>query len=188
MAKAYSSVHTTLKCSRDPDNLERICRIKSYPALNGVPDALETTDLQDFFQTFTRGVEQVESMEFTSNYTPEEYASVMQDAWRPDMYYQLDMGVNGYQGRFKWQGSHSVRLVSSEVNGVVEMVITVIPTTRIEKNVFSDPDGNGNINIEPGTHLFFEDDERDGNVVGDPSIFYLFLDPVSNGNIEIVEA
>lgn len=33
----------------------KMCRIKSYPDLGGTPDLLETTDLEDTWQTFVPG-------------------------------------------------------------------------------------------------------------------------------------
>lgn len=47
---AMSTINTFLY--RDSAQL---CRIKSYPDIGGAPDMLETTDLEDFIQTFVPG-------------------------------------------------------------------------------------------------------------------------------------
>ena len=100
----------------------------------GAPEQIETTDLEDTMQTFVEGVQSLESMEFTANYNPTDYAAVVAaiPASGTDLYYELDFGTNGANGKFKWSGSHSVRVTGGEVNGVREMGITVTPSSKIE--------------------------------------------------------
>ena len=53
--KAYATIGTVLKTSTDGSTYTELCHIKSFPALGGSPDQLETTDLQDTSQTFVLG-------------------------------------------------------------------------------------------------------------------------------------
>lgn len=133
--KAYSTINTVLKIGATADALTQLTKIKSYPDLGGTPETIETTDLEDTMQTFVTGVQSVDSMEFTANYTPEGYeaavAAIPEEG--TEKVYQVEFGANGAAGKFRWSGSHSVRVSGGEVNGVREMVITCVPGTEIEK-------------------------------------------------------
>lgn len=133
--KAYSTIGTVLKtCATSSGTYSQLCKIKSYPDLGGNPEQIETTDLEDTFQTFVPGVQSMDSMEFTCNYNPTDYAAVV--AAIPssgNLYYHLEFGASGTDGVFGWAGTHSVRVSGGEVNGVREMVITCIPETAITK-------------------------------------------------------
>ena len=73
-------------------------------------------------------------MEFTANYNPTDYSAVVSAiATSGENAYQLEFGSNGVQGKFQWTGNHSVRVSGADVNGVREMVITIIPSSEITK-------------------------------------------------------
>lgn len=129
--KAVSTIGTVLKAGADAASLAKLTRIKSYPDLGGAPEQLESTDMEDETQTFEDGVQQQEAMEFTANYTKEEYDKVKSSAGKQQKY-QLEFGENGEDGIFSWAGKHSVRVTAGEVNGLREMVITVTPSTKID--------------------------------------------------------
>ena len=133
MAKAYSTINTVLKRSTTQGgSYTQLCKIKTYPDLGGAPENIETTDLEDTFQTFVPGVQSMDSMEFTCNYTPTDYAAVAGSAGT-EGWYQLEMGTSGADGKFQWSGTHSVRVVGGDVNSVREMVITIVPSSAISK-------------------------------------------------------
>lgn len=129
--KAVSTINTVLKAGAAKASLAQLCKIKSYPDLGGTPEQLETTDLEDTMQTFVDGVQSVDTMEFTANYTKETYESVLESAGT-EQKYQLEFGNAGADGIFSWTGTHSVRVTGGEVNGVREMVITCTPSSKIE--------------------------------------------------------
>ena len=132
-AKAYSTINTVLKTSTtSTGTFTKLCKIKSYPDLGGAPENLETTDLEDTFQTFTKGVQSMDSLEFTANFNPTDYAAVV--AAIPssgDIYYKLEFGSGGSEGNFTWTGTHSVHVNGGDVNAVREMTISVIPSSAI---------------------------------------------------------
>ncbi len=130
-AKAVSTIGTVLKRGDNAEALTQLCKIKGYPALGGEPEQLETTDLEDKQQTFVPGVQAMDSMAFTANYTKESYAAVKATEGKPG-YYQLEFGAAGADGMFSWQGQHFVYVNEGEVNGVREMTITVSPSTEIK--------------------------------------------------------
>lgn len=129
--KAVSTIGTILEVSSDGTSWEKLCKIKSYPALGGAPEQLETTDLEDDAQTFVPGVQSMNSMDFIANYTLETFKAVKAKANTP-LKYRLSMGKNGADGVAKWEGQHSVYVNEGEVNGIREMTISVSPSTKIE--------------------------------------------------------
>lgn len=133
--KAYSTIKTVLKygAGTTKPTLAKLCAIKSYPDLGAAPDTIETTDLEDDSQTFVKGVQSQDNMEFTCNYTPEAYTAVVATVSDEEGTYQLEMGDDGAQGKFTWTGTHSVHITGGDVNAVREMVITVIPSSKVTK-------------------------------------------------------
>ena len=136
VVKAVSTIGTVLETSEDGTTWAKLCKIKKYPALGGAPEQLETTDMEDEVQTFIPGVQSMDAMEFTANYTLESYKAVKAKAMTA-LHYRLKMGKNGKDGIATWDGQHSVYVNEGEVNGVREMTISVSPSTKID---ITDPD------------------------------------------------
>lgn len=128
--KAVSTMGTILEFSEDGTSYAQLCKIKSYPALGGAPEQIETTDLEDEAQTFVPGVQAMEAMEFGANYTLESYTKVKEKSGKPG-YYRLKMGKTGEDGVASWEGQHTVYVNEGEVNGVRAMTISVSPSTKI---------------------------------------------------------
>lgn len=129
MAKAYNTIGTVLKFGTTENALTKLCKIKTFPALGGAPETIESTDLEDEMQTFVLGVQSLESMQFTANYTYSDYSTIVANAGT-DGYFALELGHG--QGVAKWQGSYSVFVNEGSVNGLYEMTITVVPSSKIE--------------------------------------------------------
>lgn len=128
--KAVSTIGTILEISEDGTAWSKLCKIKSYPQLGGAPDQLETTDMEDGSQTFIPGVQSVDAMEFTANYTLAAYTAVKAKEGTA-LKYRLKMGTNGADGVATWDGQHSVYINEGAVNAVREMTISVSPSTKI---------------------------------------------------------
>ena len=126
---AISTQGVTLKWGTSPESLDKKIDIKNFPDLGGAPEMLETTTLSDDTQTYILGIQSLDALEFTTNYTKEDYEAVLADAGK-DLYYALEFGQNGSEGVFEWQGQHAVWVTGGEVNGVVEMVISIAPSTK----------------------------------------------------------
>lgn len=129
--KAVSTIGTILETSTDGTTWEKLCKIKTYPALGGAPEQIETTDLEDTTQTFVPGVQSMDSMDFTANYTLAAFTAVKAKAGA-GLKYRLKMGKDGVDGVATWEGQHSVYINEGEVNGVREMTISVSPSTKID--------------------------------------------------------
>ena len=126
---AISTQGVTLKWGTSPESLDKKIDIKNFPDLGGAPEMLETTTLSDDTQTYILGIQSLDALEFTANYTKEDYEAVLADAGK-DLYYALEFGQNGSEGVFEWQGQHAVWVTGGEVNGVVEMIISIAPSTK----------------------------------------------------------
>lgn len=127
--KAHSTIGTMLEVSEDGSTWTQMCKVKSYPALGGAPEQIETTDFEDEVQTFVPGVQSMDAMEFTANYTYENYDAVRSKANTP-LHYRLKLAKNA--GVATWEGQHSVFVNEGEVNGLIEMTISVSPSTKID--------------------------------------------------------
>ena len=127
-AKAHNNIGTILKFGTSANSLSELCKIKSYPQLNGEREQIETTDLTDTSQTFVPCVQSVESMQFNANFTLTAYQSLKTNALT-DGFFELDFASAG--AKATWEGQYDVYLQEGEVNGLVEMTIVVYPSTVV---------------------------------------------------------
>ena len=130
IAKAYSTIGTILEFSEDGTSWTKLCPIKSFPALGGAPEQIDVTDLEDEVTSSIPGVQSLDAMEFTANYTLESYTAVKAKENTPGKY-RIKLGKAGAAGTATWEGQHSVYVNEGEVNGAIQMTISVFPTTKI---------------------------------------------------------
>ena len=99
--------------------------IKDFPSLLGKRSSLETTTLSDDAQTFIAGIrQQSESFDFVANYDPEVYSTL--NGLDEDQSWSLTFSDgSGYT----WKGSVSVSVNEGAVDAVLEMTISVTPST-----------------------------------------------------------
>lgn len=118
---------------------EKVVDIKEFPDLGGTPEMLETTTLSDKMQTYIPGIQSIDALEFTSNYTLEDYKKLKalegQDKEYAVWFGGTEAGdtvtPTGSDGKFKFNGQLSVFPVGGGVNEVVDMTITIAPSTPI---------------------------------------------------------
>lgn len=112
--------------------------VKTTPQIGGAPEQLETTTLDDNMQTYINGIQSAEAMEFTANYDSDEYDTLkaLEGKTTP---YAIWFGNDGdgSAGKYKFEGQLSVYINETEVNGVVEMTISITPGTVITKDTTS---------------------------------------------------
>ena len=130
MVKAISTYGIELHTSENGTEYTKLVDIKTYPDIGGEPEMLESTTLSDSQETFIRGIDSGEAMEFQYNYTKANYAAVKAKAGEP-IYYMVVMGRGEEAQEFTFQGEHSTKIEGGGVNEVVNAMITVAPSTEI---------------------------------------------------------
>ena len=133
------STYKIFLMQKKEDAWEKLIDIKEFPDLGGTPEMLETTTLTDRMQTYIPGIQSLDALEFTSNYTLDEYKKLKAlDGIEND--YAVWFGgtesgdtvtPTGADGKFKFKGQLSVFPVGGGVNEVVDMTITIAPSTPI---------------------------------------------------------
>lgn len=74
------------------------------------------------------GVQSVESMQFTCNFTLSAYTSLKTNALT-DGFFELDFASAG--AKATWEGQYDVYVSEGEVNGLIEMVLVCYPSTEV---------------------------------------------------------
>lgn len=118
---------------------EKLIDIKEFPDLGGAPEMLETTTLSDKMQTYIPGIQSLDSLEFTANYILEEYKKLkaMENTendfavWFGGTESGDTVTPTGDSGKFKFKGFLSVNDKGAGTNEVVEMTITIAPSSAI---------------------------------------------------------
>ncbi|RDY21441.1 phage tail tube protein [Criibacterium bergeronii] len=126
---------------KDSSDWQKLIDIKEFPDLGGTPEMLETTTLSDKMQTYIPGIQSLDAMEFSANYTLEEYKKLKAlegtekeyAVWLGGTEAGDNLTPTGSQGKFKFKGQLSVFPVGGGVNEVVGMTITIAPSTPISQ-------------------------------------------------------
>ena len=136
MSAGKNTINTVLKAGATAGSIAQISKIKSYPEIFGVRSGLETTDLEDEYQTWIGGVgETPESLDFTFNHDMTAFAAYR--ALGDNTVWELDFGTSGADGKFSWKGGCSVTINEGSVNGLREMTLHVYPSTEIKPEAAS---------------------------------------------------
>ena len=128
MAISTYGIHLMHKASGG--QYEKLIDIKDFPDLGGAPEMLETTTLSDAMQTYIEGIQSSDALEFTANYTKEDYAKCNALKGKQEDY-AVFFGEEGTNGKFEFGGYLSARVNGGGVNEVVGMTISIAPATPI---------------------------------------------------------
>jgi hypothetical protein len=100
-------------------------KIKDFPSVLGKRNSLEVTDLSDDAQRFIPGIRsQSESLDFTANYYKTVYSAI--NALDEVQKCELSFPDGS---KFTWDGWVSATIKEGAVNAVMEMTISITPTT-----------------------------------------------------------
>lgn len=118
---------------------EKLIDIKEFPDLGGSPEMLETTTLSDRMQTYIPGIQSLDALEFNANYTLTDYQTLKAmegtekdfAVWFGGTEAGDTVTPTGSDGKFKFKGQLSVFPVGGGVNEVVDMTITIAPSTPV---------------------------------------------------------
>lgn len=117
----------------------KLCDIKEFPDLGGEPEMLETTTLSDNMQTYISGIQSLDGLSFVANYDMAVFQSLKQLEGKTEKYAVWFGGresggtvtPDGSNGKFAFEGQLSVYPVGGGVNEVVDMNISIAPSTPI---------------------------------------------------------
>ena len=118
---------------------EKLIDIKDFPDLGGAPEMLETTTLSDKMQTYIPGIQSLDALEFTANYTKEDFTKLKAlegveheyAVWFGGTEAANVLTPTGTDGKFQFKGQLSAFPVRGGVNEVVGMTVTIAPSTPI---------------------------------------------------------
>lgn len=133
------STYKVFLMMKDTSAYKKLVDIKDFPDLGGAPEMLETTTLSDKMQTYIPGIQSLDALEFTANYTKEDFAKLKAlegqekefAVWFGGAESSGTMTPDGSDGKFEFKGQLSVFPVGGGVNEVVDMTITIAPSTPI---------------------------------------------------------
>ena len=133
------STYKVFLMKKETSTYEKLVDIKDFPDLGGSPEMLETTTLSDKMQTYIPGIQSLDALEFSANYTKEEFTKLK--ALEGE---ELDLAVwfggeeangtltpTGNDGKFNFKGYVSVFVAGGGTNEVVGMTVAVAPSTPI---------------------------------------------------------
>lgn len=121
------------------DTYSKLVDIKEFPDLGGEPEMLETTTLSDNMQTYIAGIQSLDGLSFTANYDKTDFQTLKALEGKTESYAVWFGGTessgvvtpDGSNGKFEFDGQLSVYPVGGGVNEVVDMNISIAPSTPI---------------------------------------------------------
>lgn len=135
------STYKAFLMHKNTSNYEKLIDIKEFPDLGGAPEMLETTTLSDRMQTYIPGIQSIDSLEFTANYTLAEYQKLKKmegtekefAIWFGGTEAGDTVTPTGSDGKYAFKGQLSVYVNGGGTNEVVEMTITIAPSSVISE-------------------------------------------------------
>lgn len=115
----------------------KLVDVKDFPDLGGAPEQLDTTTLSDKMKTSILGIQELDTLEFTANYTKADYTK-LKALERKDVSFAVWMGgdsagkPDGHDGKYAFNGMLSVFVAGGGVNEVIDMTISIAASTPIE--------------------------------------------------------
>lgn len=117
----------------------KLIDIKSFPDLGGAPERLDTTTLSDPARTYIDGIQEQEALDLTANYTKSDYDTLKAlkgqendySVWFGGTESNGEVTPTGSDGKFDFKGFLSVYVAGGGVNEVVDMNISIAPSTVI---------------------------------------------------------
>lgn len=128
-----------MKKATEGGTYSKLIDIKEFPDLGGEPEMLETTTLTDNMQTYISGIQSLDGLSFTANYDKAQFTSLKALEGKANDFAVWFGGTetggvvtpDGSNGKFSFAGELSVYPVGGGVNEVVDMNITIAPSSPI---------------------------------------------------------
>lgn len=139
MAISTYKVFLMKKSTGQSAEYSKLVDIKDFPDLGGAPEMLETTTLSDGASTYIPGIQSQNALEFTANYTKTDFTTLkaLEDTetdfavWFGATVTKTGVTPTGTDGKYEFKGKLSVYVVGGGVNEVVNMKISIAPSTVV---------------------------------------------------------
>lgn len=133
------STYKVFLMQKNGSTWNKLVDIKEFPDLGGEPEMLETTTLSDNMQTYIPGIQSLDGLSFTCNYTLADFKTLKALEGETNSYAVWLGGTetggvltpDGSNGKFSFDGQLSVYPVGGGVNEVIDMNVTIAPSTPI---------------------------------------------------------
>ena len=128
------STYKTFLMTKDTNTWKKVIDIKEFPDLGGTPEMIEITTLSDKVQRNIPGVQSLDALEFTANYTLTDYKALKAlEGTEKEfaVWFGGTVTPNGSDGKFKFKGQLSVYTNGGGTNEVVEMTISIAASSAI---------------------------------------------------------
>lgn len=118
----------------------KLIDIKEFPDLGGDPEMLETTTLSDKMKTYIAGIQSLDGLSFTANYDLTNFKELKALEGKNEKYAVWFGGTEsggvltptGSDGKFSFDGQLTAYPTGGGVNEVVDIGITIAPSTPIQ--------------------------------------------------------
>ena len=127
----------TLSTDNSTVNYAKLIDIKDFSDLMNAPEMLETTTLSDKARTYIPGIQEQEAITCTANYTKGNFGTI-NSLGGTEQYFSIWFGGDpsdssgGQDGKYSFKGFITPTINGGGVNEVVDMTLTIAPTTPIE--------------------------------------------------------
>lgn len=136
---AISTYKVFLMTSTDGADWSKLIDIKDFPDLGGDPETLDTTTLSDNMTTSILGIQSLDALSFTANYDITEFKKLKALEGKKQHFAVWFGGTGeadtltptGEHGKFKFEGELNCYPTGGGVNEVVDLNITIAPSTPI---------------------------------------------------------
>lgn len=119
----------------------KLVDVKDFPDLFGTPEALDKTTLSDRSRVYEQGIEENDVQEYTANYDYNTFKTLRELKGNEYEFAVWFGGTEtdstdvvtptGSEGKFKFKGKLGVSISGKGVNEIVDMKISIAPTTAI---------------------------------------------------------
>lgn len=139
MAKAISTYKSFLMHSSDGKVYTKLIDVKDFPALGADPNMIDVTTLSDNIKQQLPGIQEIKSLDFTANYTPENFQTVKALEGKEEhfaMWFGGTEGADGLtptgsDGKFDFTGIMTAYVNSGKTNAALEIKMSIAITSRI---------------------------------------------------------
>lgn len=117
----------------------KLVDITEFPDLGGAPELLDATTLSDKMRVYINGIQELDALQFTANYSPADFSTLTALDGQDNNYAVWFGGTEsngvvtptGDNGKFSFKGSLSVWKNGGGVNEVQTMTIQIANSTVI---------------------------------------------------------